>query len=114
LFVAGDRDGIGDAVRLQHAIGVETLADGTLVVSDTYNSKMKQLDPATREVTTLDWPPPELMLDEPRGLSRLGDILYVTDTNHHRVLSHDLATGTTTELDLGSLAPPALFGASGQ
>jgi hypothetical protein len=65
-------------------------------------------------VTTLDWPPPELMLDEPRGLSRLGDILYVTDTNHHRVLSHDLATGTTTELDLGSLAPPALFGASGQ
>src|SRR5262249_26300986 len=48
LFEFGDIDGKGGAVRLQHALGV-AYRDGKLYVADTYNSKLKILDPATRE-----------------------------------------------------------------
>ena len=45
LFEFGDLDGTGDEVRLQHALGV-AYHDGKLYVADTYNSKIKVLDPA--------------------------------------------------------------------
>ena len=38
--------------RLQHALGVAH-HDGKLYVADTYNSKIKVLDPKTKELTTL-------------------------------------------------------------
>ena len=49
LFEFGDVDGVGDKVRLQHALGV-AYHDGKLYVADTYNSKIKVLDPAKRDV----------------------------------------------------------------
>lgn len=109
LFTFGDQDGVGRAVRLQHVSGVETLDAGDLLLADTYNSKIKQLTPATRAVETVDWPPPSLSLDQPRGLSRLGSLVYVADTNHQRVLVHDLVAGDTRVFDLGALTPPAGF-----
>ena len=51
LFDFGDVDGVGDDVRLQHALGV-AYHDGKLYVADTYNSKIKVIDPATRTCTT--------------------------------------------------------------
>ncbi len=113
LFDFGDRDGTGDQVLLQHVSGLETLADGDLLLADTYNSKIKDLVPSTRTVTTVDWPPVSLALDEPRGLSRLGNVVYVADTSHHRILVHDLASGDTHVLDLGDLAPPSSSGDGG-
>jgi thiol-disulfide isomerase/thioredoxin len=109
LFTYGDQDGTGDDVLLQHVSGLETLDDGDLLLADTYNSKIKDLVPATRTVTTVDWPPPALATDEPRAISRLGQTVYVADTNHHRILSHDLGTGDTHVFDLGDLAPPNLL-----
>src|SRR5262249_21331117 len=47
LFEFGDVDGVGDKVRLQHALGV-AYADGKLYVADTYNSKIKVIDPEQR------------------------------------------------------------------
>ena len=47
LFEFGDVDGVGDEVRLQHALGV-AYHDGKLYVADTYNSKIKVLDPEKR------------------------------------------------------------------
>ena len=44
-------DGAGDEVRLQHALGV-AYRDGKLYVADTYNSKIKVIDPAKRTCTT--------------------------------------------------------------
>ena len=44
-------NGTGDDVRLQHALGV-AYRDGKLYVADTYNSKIKVIDPATRSCTT--------------------------------------------------------------
>ena len=44
LFDFGDVDGKGEKVRLQHALGV-AWHDGKLYVADSYNSKIKVLDP---------------------------------------------------------------------
>ncbi len=113
LFTYGDQDGTGDDVLLQHVSGLETLDNGDLLLADTYNSKIKTLVPTTRAVTTADWPPPSLATNEPRGISRLGQTVYVADTSHHRILSHDLGTGDTHVFDLGDLAPPHLLGDAG-
>lgn len=94
LFDFGDADGVGDAVRLQHPLGVE-VHDGHVYVADTYNGKIKRLDPATRRVVTVvDG------LDEPGGLSAAGGRLYVADTNNHEVKVLDLADGRLTALEL--------------
>jgi sugar lactone lactonase YvrE len=54
LFDFGDRDGEGDDVRLQHPLGMAWHAAG-LLVADTYNGKIKRVDPAGRTAVTLRW-----------------------------------------------------------
>ena len=51
LFDFGDRDDTGDEARLQHCLGVAWL-DGALFVADSYNGKVKRVDPATRSCVT--------------------------------------------------------------
>ena len=51
LFDFGDVDGAGDKVKLQHALGV-AYHDGKLYVADTYNSKLKVIDPEKRSSKT--------------------------------------------------------------
>ena len=94
LFDFGDRDGTGDAVRLQHPLGV-AVHDGAVYVADTYNGKIKRLEPATRRVETV-----ADGFDEPGGLSVAGDRLYVADTNHHAIKVLDLVTGNVSTLTL--------------
>ncbi|HEY1379804.1 MAG TPA: thioredoxin-like domain-containing protein [Gemmataceae bacterium] len=101
LFVFGDKDGAGDAARLQHALGV-AFADGKLYVADTYNSKLKVLDPATRECKTFLG---DGQFNEPGGLSFAGGKLYVADTNAHRIRVVDLGTKAVTTLELKGVAP---------
>ena len=48
LFDFGDVDGVGDDVLLQHVLGVTVGADGILYIADTYNNKIKTIDPVTR------------------------------------------------------------------
>jgi hypothetical protein len=47
-FDFGDVDGRGGSVRLQHPLGI-VFADGKLYVADTYNSKIKEIDPVKSE-----------------------------------------------------------------
>ncbi len=72
LFEFGDKDGKGSKVRLQHALGV-AYRDGKLYVADTYNSKIKLIDPAKRTCTTFLGDPggwlKAKMFNEPGGLS---------------------------------------------
>jgi DNA-binding beta-propeller fold protein YncE len=113
LFEFGDREGFGDDVRLQHPLGLAY--DGeTLYVADTYNHKIKQLDPRTRRVTTFagtgkpgqeDGARPSFY--EPGGLSVAGGKLYVADTNNHAVRVVDIRTKETTTLVMQGLRPPA-------
>jgi DNA-binding beta-propeller fold protein YncE len=52
LFEFGDVDGTGDDVRLQHPLGILPFGD-KLLIADTYNHKIKELDPKRGRVTTL-------------------------------------------------------------
>ena len=96
LFDFGDVDDNGDEVRLQHALGVAWHA-GLIYIADTYNSKLKVLDPKTRSVRTLI---DDGSFDEPGGLSFAGDTLYVADTDHNRVMVVDIKNRTATPLVL--------------
>ncbi len=107
LFTFGDQDGVGTTARLQHPLGV--VVDGGYVwVADTYNSKIKRIDPDTGEVTTLaggqgwrDGPNP--LFYEPGGIDAHGGKLYVADTNNHSVRVVDQASGSATTLVLTGL-----------
>jgi len=111
LFGFGDVDGKGDAVRLQHCLGL-AYGDGKLYVADTYNNKVKVCDPKTRTVKTLagdgkrgsaDAP---AEFNEPGGLALVGSKLYVADTNNHRVRVVDVVTRSVRTLDLEGVRAP--------
>ncbi|HEY9644263.1 MAG TPA: thioredoxin-like domain-containing protein, partial [Coleofasciculaceae cyanobacterium] len=53
LFGFGDRDGVGEAVRLQHCLGVEYGSENQLWIADTYNHKIKRVDLQTGFCETL-------------------------------------------------------------
>ena len=52
LFTFGDVDGFGDVVRLQHPLGIDA-HDGALLIADTYNNKIKRIEPATRRAESI-------------------------------------------------------------
>jgi DNA-binding beta-propeller fold protein YncE len=106
LFEFGDKEGQGNSVRLQHALGV-AYHGGKLYVADTYNSKIKLLDPNDRTCVTYLGGPDTKLFNEPGGLSFAGDKLYVADTNNHRIQVIDLATKQVGTLPLIGVDPPA-------
>lgn len=113
LFVFGDKDGRGDDVRLQHALGLAENGDN-LLLADTYNHRIKRVNPATREVTSLygTGKPGAAPTDgqpaffEPGGLAVAGGNLYVADTNNHRVMMINLATSSANEVMIDGLTAP--------
>ncbi len=103
LFDFGDRDGVGEGARLQHPYSL-AWHDGRLYVADTYNDKIRVVDPASQTVTTLLGPGVDgESLDEPEGLAIADGRLYVADTNNHRLRVADLATGRIATLALEGL-----------
>ncbi len=111
LFVFGDIDGEGDKVRLQHPLAV-IFHGGKLYVADTYNNKIKIMDPEKRSSETYlgdgksgkdDRP---ARFDEPAGLSLGGDLLYVADTNNHAIRVIDLKKKEVKTLKLDGVLPP--------
>jgi sugar lactone lactonase YvrE/thiol-disulfide isomerase/thioredoxin len=100
LFEFGDRDGAGDAVRLQHPLGL-TARDGRVFIADTYNHRIKMLDPASGKVSTL-----ATGFYEPGGLSIAGNTLFVADTNNHALRMVDLETRKVETLTIQGLTPP--------
>ena len=113
LFDFGDVDGTGDDVRLQHPLGLFALGD-KILIADTYNHKIKELDPATRTVTS-SWggngpgqkDGVSASFYEPGGLSVANDKLYIADTNNHAIRVADLKTKSTATLRIKGLEPPA-------
>ncbi|HEY4241465.1 MAG TPA: thioredoxin-like domain-containing protein [Kofleriaceae bacterium] len=95
LFVFGDVDGTGDTVRLQHPIGI-AWGNGALWIADTYNSKLKRLDPKTRTVKTVAGG-----FLEPAGVTVRGDDVIVADTHHDRIVD-----GKGRAITLAGLAAP--------
>ena len=102
LFDFGDINGAGDKVRLQHALGVAHL-DGKLYVADTYNSKIKLIDPDRRTCDT--YLGGDKMFDEPGGLSIAAGKMYIADTNNHRIQVVDMKTKEMSTLPLQGVDP---------
>jgi thiol-disulfide isomerase/thioredoxin len=112
LFDFGDKDGEGDDVRLQHPLGV-VLFEGKILIADTYNHKIKQLDPEKRLVKTFSGngksgqtEGEKAQFYEPGGLSPAHGKLYVADTNNHAVRVIDLQTRRTSTLKIEGLTSP--------
>src|SRR6266403_6018162 len=112
LFDFGDKDGSGNDVRLQHPLGL-ALWNDKLLIADTYNHKIKLLDPAARSVKSFagtgkpgqaDGAKPSFY--EPGGLAVAGNKLYVADTNNHAIRVIDLKTKETKTLPIKGLQPP--------
>ena len=109
LFDFGDKDGKGREVRLQHPLGV-LYHEGKLYVADTYNHKIKMVDPRKKTSKTFlgsgnpgseDGANPKFY--EPSGLAISGDRLYIADTNNHAIRVADLSTKTVQTLALKGL-----------
>ncbi|HKY27470.1 MAG TPA: thioredoxin-like domain-containing protein, partial [Pyrinomonadaceae bacterium] len=114
LFEFGDKDGTEDDVRLQHPLGVLEY-EGKVLIADTYNHKIKQLDPQSKSVETFlgtgkpgqaDGISPSFY--EPGGLTIANNKLYVADTNNHAIRVIDLKTKTASTLKITGLEPPAV------
>lgn len=112
LFDFGDRDGRGDDVRLQHALGVTWWPSRKkLVVADTYNHRVKLVDPTSREALSFagtgevgeeDGRLAEAAFWEPGGISIAPDErqAFVADTNNHRIRVIDLQSALVDTLEL--------------
>lgn len=111
LFQFGDVDGKYPGARLQHPLGV-SWHEGYLYAADTYNHKIKRIDPKTKQSTTFlgtgkpgltDGTAKTATLDEPGGLSWSGGKLYIADTNNHLIRVYDPATKMLSTLRLSGL-----------
>ncbi len=106
LFVFGDVDGAAKDVRLQHPIGVGYGA-GSIWVADTYNSKIKKIDPATGTTKTFSGGADRKNLFEPSDVIVRGSDIVVTDTDHHRLVTFPVAGGAEKTIALDGLTAPA-------
>ncbi|MGA9119966.1 MAG: thioredoxin-like domain-containing protein [Bacteroidota bacterium] len=108
LFDFGDVDGRGTRVRLQHPIGI-CCYDGAIYVADTYNNKIKMIDPRSKSSTTVvgtgksgmdDGDAKDATLNEPNGLCFLDGIMYITDTNNNLIRAWDPRTGKVSTVQM--------------
>jgi DNA-binding beta-propeller fold protein YncE len=106
LFDFGDADGVGESALLQHVQAV-CFVDGLLYLADTYNNRIKTLNPQTREVKSFagngtagfqDGVLHEAQFNEPAGLAAANGKIYVADTNNHAIRVIDIAEGTVETL----------------
>jgi thiol-disulfide isomerase/thioredoxin len=111
LFGFGDIDNEGFEVRLQHCLGVD-YAQNCLWVADTYNHKIKQVNPQTGKCETIlgdgtsghqNGQGVQSKFSEPGGLSVTSDRLFIADTNNHAIRQVDLATLTVSTVELVGL-----------
>jgi thiol-disulfide isomerase/thioredoxin len=114
LFGFGDVDGTGSEVRLQHCLGVE-YTQSYLWVADSYNHKIKRVDPHSGTCQTIlgdgqighqDGEGTSTRFSEPSGLSATSTHLYIADTNNHAIRRVELETLSVTTVKFPSLCAP--------
>ena len=111
LFTFGDVDGPALQAKLQHPLGI-VYYEGKLYIADTYNNKIKIIDPTHGDTKTLagtgaaDYSENPPAFNNPSGLAEAGGKLFVADTNNHAIRVIDLANGNTVStLEISGLKP---------
>jgi thiol-disulfide isomerase/thioredoxin len=112
LFTFGDVDGEAYKVKLQHPLGIVCFKD-KIYIADTYNNKIKEIDPIHGDTHTLagtgaaDYAENPPVFNNPSGLSQAGGKLFVADTNNHAIRIIDLAKdNAVSTLEITGLKPP--------
>lgn len=111
LFDFGDQDGSTTTALLQHPTGL-AVSERVVYVADTYNHKIKLLDPLSGNVHTLagsgqpglkDGSFEEAQFFEPQGVCEQGGLLFIADTNNHQVRVADLNSRSVLSFALRGL-----------
>jgi thiol-disulfide isomerase/thioredoxin len=111
LFDFGDSELKPASPQLQHPLGVH-YSDGLLYVADTFNNRIKTVDPSSGETRFFcgtgaqgkaGGPPQAAQFDEPGGLWVSGGKLYVADTNNNAIRVVDLSTRAVSEFQFRGL-----------
>ena len=113
LFDFGDEDGNRDVALLQHDLGVAVFHD-KLLVADTYNHKLRLINPKTGNVSTfagtgqpgVGVPGGAVQFYEPGGLSVSGNTIFVADTDNQRIVMINGRTKAWHELVIAGLHSP--------
>ncbi|XP_064000428.1 NHL repeat-containing protein 2 [Pogoniulus pusillus] len=113
LFAFGDVDGAGINAKLQHPLGVTWDKKRKLLyVADSYNHKIKVVDPKMKNCATLAGTGEasniigssftQSTFNEPGGLcvEENGRLMYVADTNNHQIKVLDLETRILSTLPI--------------
>jgi len=117
LFSWGDEVGTRQATMLQHAVGIE-MVGRYLYIADTYNHRIKviDLDTGNSRVAAGNGLPgirdgvgEAAQLAEPSGLSGVDEVLFVADTNNHRIRTLNTKTGQLNTLELTNQKAAALL-----
>ena len=102
----GFADGVGDAAEFNSPHNLVVAPDGTIYVADTFNNRVRKLDPKTRGVTTVaggekgyagdGGPAKAARFNETYhvALDAAGKNLFVCDLGNRRIRKIDLAAGT--------------------
>ena len=108
LFVFGDIDGGPDKSLLQHPMGIDYI-EGQLYLADTYNHKIKKVDPQSGKVQTFagqergEMDGKVAAFFEPCGLTHAAGRLYVEDCNNHKIRIVDLVDRSVSTLKIRGL-----------
>ena len=115
LFDFGDKNGGPNTALLQHDLGVAILGN-KIIVADTYNDKLRLINPKTRIVSTYAGsgkpgtgrPGGPLELNEPGGLNVSGHDIFVADTNNQRIVEINAKTKAWHQIVITGLTPPLM------
>jgi thiol-disulfide isomerase/thioredoxin len=117
LFGFGDRDGSGTQVLLQHPLGISHDTEGFLWLTDTYNHKIKRIEPRTGACICFagegspglrDGITDQAQFHEPSGLSYLQNKLFIADTNNHVIRCLPLRKKEVSTLRIEGLCAPGI------
>ena len=114
LFAYGDEDGRGTSAKLQHPLGVALMSatEGPLIIADSYNHKIKEVDLSLATCTTLAGTGKpgdaaaslleESQFNEPGGVcvDEGSKTIYVADTNNHAIKVIDYSGRSVRKLPI--------------
>lgn len=103
LFDFGLKDGPIGTAMMQHPLGVYADQYNKIYIADAYNHKIRLYENDTLSTLPLSG------LDEPNGITKIGDRFYIADTNNHRIVEMDEDGNQKGVLDIFPMDKPIAF-----